>query len=199
VNEGARSWLERVDIEGNRALSDGEVKGMLHSRPRSFWRFRDGHYTVQGFEDDMQAVRARYRERGYLDADVAVALEAGSAPGLVRARVRVMEGPQYTVGRVGWQRQTVLNPEQMQALRARVRIDPGAPYAADFPGTLWNTVHEFLEQEGIETRVRVRSYISEQSGPLDPEVDVLISLEDPSANETWTTTVVPFAPTAISY
>jgi hypothetical protein len=124
---------------------------------------------------------------------------AGARPGLTRAVLRVTEGPQYLVNRLSWNRQAVLDSEQMNRLRARVTVRPGAPYPAHLPAALWDDVMGFLRAEDIEASVRLRSYLSADSSPLRPRIDLLISIETEPAPATVIAPWLPFAPVALPY
>jgi outer membrane protein insertion porin family len=196
---GPRQYIERIEVYGNSVFTEPELAGLLHCRARNVWRFRSGSFRPRAFDADVKRITDAYLAQGCLDVSVELDLEAGSAPGLMRVVVRVIEGPQYLVGREIWTRQTILNAEQLRTARRLARVEPGTPYGPDTARTLWQAVSTFLEQGGLDAAVTVRPIISSASGPDTPEVDLLVSIEDSSAVPRRPTPLLPFAPTTLPY
>jgi hypothetical protein len=57
----------------------------------------------------------------------------------------------------------------------------------------------FLRAEEIEASVRLRSYLSADSSPLRPRIDLLISIEAEPATPAAIAPWLPFAPMALPY
>jgi outer membrane protein insertion porin family len=97
VTEGQRVTVAQVEFIGNEGLSDDELRAAMSVRREGFWWFQSGSFNELDYRSDIEAsVPARYRARGYLDAQVVsdtviVDPETGKA----RLEVTVDEGEQY--------------------------------------------------------------------------------------------------------
>ena len=64
-------WLH---ISGNRAFSSDELKALMVTRASPWYdfipRIASRRYDAGGFLDDLERLRAHYRNQGYLDASV---------------------------------------------------------------------------------------------------------------------------------
>lgn len=99
VEEGTRVTIASVDFQGNEAMSDGQLRGVLDSKPEGFWWFREGRYDPDKFRADLQQTLPQfYSARGYLDFQVVRdTLIVDQQTGKARIEVTVDEGPQYRI------------------------------------------------------------------------------------------------------
>lgn len=101
ITEGNRLLIKRISFEGNRAFSEGELKGLLGTKEE--WIF--SYFTNRGVLDrdilanDVAVLSNHFNDNGYVDNKI-------DEPVIVRARdgleviFRVNEGAQYRVGKV---------------------------------------------------------------------------------------------------
>lgn len=97
VQDEVRQWrrkrppVARVDIDGNTAMSDGDIRNVMQIRAPSFLHkigLRADPLLVSGVEErDETAIRRAYRQLGYWNATAAIS--AAPAPDDERARVTV--------------------------------------------------------------------------------------------------------------
>jgi outer membrane protein insertion porin family len=105
INESEKSLIHEVDIIGNRQIEDHVIKKFMMNReigPLSFIS-QSGGYDANAAADDLQRVQFLYMEDGFLDVQVKEP-EVSIHPegeGLY-ITIRVEEGPQYTLGEVGY-------------------------------------------------------------------------------------------------
>jgi outer membrane protein insertion porin family len=101
IKENQSVKVERVEVDGNVALEDGDLTKKMSNKPRGFIRsiFGGGHFDPDKLTDDRKAITDEYRKRGYLDAvilsDTVILNEDRTR---VTIRVTVTEGPQYYFG-----------------------------------------------------------------------------------------------------
>lgn len=97
VEEGHRVTVAQVEIVGNEALGDDDVRGALDTKAEGFWWFRQGSYDREKFERDLrERLPALYRSRGHLDFTVVRdTLVVDPQTGKARIEIEVEEGPQY--------------------------------------------------------------------------------------------------------
>jgi outer membrane protein insertion porin family len=130
VDKGPKVKVSEILIEGNEQLSDGDVRGAMDTRTRSWWRFwRKATYKEKTFEEDLQKIVEKYNEKGYFDATVvrdSVWIEnpPGGDPSMVVA-VEVHEGPRYYVRDVTWEGNALYSDQQ---LTEALGFLPGDPY-----------------------------------------------------------------------
>lgn len=97
VAEGKRVTVAQVEVMGNEALGEGQVRSTMDTKEEGFWWFRQGSFDEQKLQADLrERVPALYRARGYLDFTVVRdTLIVDPQTGKARLVVEVSEGPQY--------------------------------------------------------------------------------------------------------
>ena len=99
VREGPRLALARVEIVGNEALTDSEVRGAMSTVEEGFFWYEPGELHRDEYRADLtERIPQLYGEHGYIDLEVlgdTVAVDTLTGKG--RIQVRVAEGPQYLV------------------------------------------------------------------------------------------------------
>jgi outer membrane protein insertion porin family len=119
-----RQWrVERIEISGNRAFADGELKGVMVTRERPWYRFWEERpaFDPITFGTDIERLQRYYEARGYYDTSVAYDLDVDDERGLVAARVEIREG---------------LPPVSIAAIDVEVAADPQGPKPPRLPEEL---------------------------------------------------------------
>ena len=100
VTEGNRVTVSEVAFVGNRTFSDGDLRGVISTKPEGFWWFRTGSYNEEVLREDLAGALPRfYASNGFLDMQVlGDTLIIDPQTGNSRLEVRVDEGPQYRLG-----------------------------------------------------------------------------------------------------
>jgi outer membrane protein insertion porin family len=98
---GTGVWVESFDIEGNQALSDGDIIDRLATHPTGWWPFASRAWFDQAaFDVDLKRITAFYADHGFFDARVLgerVQQKTQRSVGIV---VRVQENTPTTIGDV---------------------------------------------------------------------------------------------------
>lgn len=120
ISEGPGTGILRINILGNQAYSDGDLRDVIVTRQSSFYRFFESNdnYDPDRIEYDREQLRKFYRNRGYYDFRVvsAVAELAPDKNGFV-VTYTIDEGPQYRFGEVKVETQLRrLDPRLLQRL-----------------------------------------------------------------------------------
>ena len=99
VDEGPRLALARVEIVGNDALTDSEVRGSMSTIEEGFFWFKPGELHRDEYRADLtDRIPALFGEHGYIDLEVlGDTIVVDPATGKGRIEIRVREGPQYLV------------------------------------------------------------------------------------------------------
>lgn len=97
VTEGTRVAITHIDITGNQAFSDAEVKKALATKEEGFLWFREGLYDEELLRSDLRANLPEFYGRGgYIDFTVeGDTLVVDPETGKGRLEIRVDEGTQY--------------------------------------------------------------------------------------------------------
>lgn len=130
VDRGQRSRVASVEFIGNEQFSDATLRRrMRHTQARD-WRFwRTSRFDDAKYREDLAAVEAFYRDRGFFGARVvrdSVFFRDGDSGHLV-VQVQVEEGPRYHVRRVTFEGNTLFTDAQLQTA---LDVRPGDVYNA---------------------------------------------------------------------
>ncbi len=146
MDEGPKVRIRKVEFLGNKAMSDGTLKGkMKDNRERPGLRdafhlpgwFMSvigdrGTYQEPKFEDDAQKIIEFYRDNGYIRANVGVPElkvitdSEDKKTRWIELRVPITEGPRYQVGTFDVAGNTVVKTEYLAPL---FKTKPGEFYA----------------------------------------------------------------------
>ena len=95
--------VDGVAIEGNRAISDRDLKLLMFTRANPWYEIFPGidvrQFDPAVFRSDVERILARYRDQGYFDAVVDTVVDR-YRPGFVRIRIRIQEGKPVVVSNV---------------------------------------------------------------------------------------------------
>ncbi len=134
VTRGPKLVIRDVAFIGNRAVPDGDLAKVLKSnRSQGLLSLvtSRGAYNETTYADDAQRVEDHYRDHGYVAVRVGqpeVRTLDDSADGktrFVQLRIPVYEGRRYHVGTLGFDGQTIVRTEALQAI---FKLKPGAWY-----------------------------------------------------------------------
>jgi len=134
ISEGPKVKIKRLDFDGNKALSDGELqKQMKENRPEHWlsWITGRGTYQESKFEEDAERITENYRNKGYIGArigtpEIKVLNDAKDGKTrYVELKVPVQEGDRYRVGSFAFDGNTVVKSE---ILRQLFKVNEGDYY-----------------------------------------------------------------------
>jgi len=101
ITEGNRLLIKRIEFEGNKAFSDGELKGLIATKEEWIFSFitNRGVLDRDMLTNDVAILSNYYNDNGYVEHKI-------DDPVILRGRdglevvFRISEGPQYRVGKV---------------------------------------------------------------------------------------------------
>jgi outer membrane protein insertion porin family len=126
IAEGRRITIDRIVIEGNQGLSDGQVKSVMATRERQYFILR-GKVHRQRLEEDIERILQLYNDHGFIQARVDshdVTLDPARAR--VTVTIVVVEGPQFRVGTLDLEGASVL---PLDEVRRQVLMKPGEVFS----------------------------------------------------------------------
>ncbi|MGZ8364149.1 MAG: outer membrane protein assembly factor BamA [Caulobacteraceae bacterium] len=129
IDEGPKSGILNVNIVGNEAYSDSDLKDEMVTEESRWYRFfsSNDNYDPDRIEYDKEQLRKFYRNRGYYDFRVVSAVaELEPSENDFAVTFTVEEGPRYRFGKVKVQSNVKrLDPKLLEQL---VPIKPGELY-----------------------------------------------------------------------
>ena len=126
ITEGKQTIVSAVSFQGNSAVDEKALKGVLVTKPAKF--LVKGIFKESALEEDKAAIQQFYGERGYIDAHVEnivqdVDSETDPQKNLIKLTYVIMEGDQYTYGGTIFEGNKIFSTED---LAAKIRLSPGA-------------------------------------------------------------------------
>jgi len=127
INEGPRVKIKEMEFDGNKALSDRELKKAIKSSERGIFSFitKGGYYKKGEVSGDVERIKDAYFNKGYIQAVVSEP-QLEFSPDRKRAMVRfkVSEGEKFRVSDVRFTGNKVFGAEDL--LKA-ARLKKGEP------------------------------------------------------------------------
>jgi len=125
ISEGRQSRIQTISFDGNENFSDSTLKRQLTSKEQSL--FHRGLFIENQIEEDIQAIKSFYQDRGYLDAeieDVVVEREEETRRDRIGLSVTfvISEGSMWRFGGINITGNTLFTDEQ---LLEQTRLKPG--------------------------------------------------------------------------
>lgn len=131
VIEGEPTRIKELRIVGNRVFNESTLKGLFDLDTGGWlsWYTKSDRYSRTKLNADLEALRAYYLQRGFLEFRIdstQVAISPNKQD--ISITVNVTEGERYVVSGVKLEGDYLGKEEEFKAL---VRIKPGEPYNAD--------------------------------------------------------------------
>lgn len=123
ITEGPRVAVKEITIQGNTAYTTKEIKREMALRESGWFRTRP--YREDLLDKDIDALRDRYLDAGYLSATVkknAIRSEDGRQ---ALVTIEISEGPQTRTGSVTFEGNKALSSQELLAMAS---LKPGSPY-----------------------------------------------------------------------
>lgn len=148
VTEGEVAKIRGINIVGNRAFSDRELRGIFVLRTPGWltWYTRHDRYSRERLSADLESLRAHYQNRGYLDFAIE-STQVSITPDRrdVHITVNISEGERYTVSDVQLSGQLLLPREELQGL---VQLRPGDVFSREQLAASTRAITDRLGNEG---------------------------------------------------
>jgi outer membrane protein insertion porin family len=105
VTLGIRHKIAKVEIQGNHYFDSATIRERMSVIPASFIRYRNGRYSRDQMDRDMEAIRDLYRSNGFRDVTVAsrVLDDYNGQPAHIAVFIDIKEGPQSFVSKLSFE------------------------------------------------------------------------------------------------
>lgn len=126
IEEGPKLHIDRIVIEGNKALTASQIKDVMQTRERLYWIFPFSTVQRRAFDDDVDRILQLYADHGFIQARVeSTEIVPDLARKKVTLRVRVVEGPQFRTGTITITGNEILSTEEIRKL---LKLQEGAVF-----------------------------------------------------------------------
>ncbi|MDJ0781058.1 MAG: BamA/TamA family outer membrane protein [Desulfosarcinaceae bacterium] len=170
IEEGPRTQVQSVAITGNRAVSDGEIRGQLLTRPPG--TFHWGAFDEAVFDEDLFSLSALYLQKGFESAEITPELSFSQDRTHLDIRLRIAEWDPVWVEKVVVQGSQVL--DSATALE-QVQLRPGEPFRRYMLKSDENILSGLVSEQGYpHVRVTARLHDSADAS----RVTVVYDIED---------------------
>jgi len=127
INEGQKGTIAAVRFEGNTKFKERVLRKQMKTKGRTLYSFIDksGRLDETQLEQDINAVREWYQDRGYIDIEVKE-VRRERTKGKMTIVVVLVEGAQYHVGKLTITGTKVTSAEKVRAL---LKMKEGSVYS----------------------------------------------------------------------
>lgn len=131
VDEGEVAKIKGINIVGNKAFSDKQLRQLLELRPSGWftWYSKADQYSKQKLTGDLETIKSWYLNHGYLEANVE-STQVSITPDKrdIYLTLNITEGEQYTVSSVKLEGEMFGREEELKQL---IMLQPGKTYVGD--------------------------------------------------------------------
>ncbi|WP_314441180.1 outer membrane protein assembly factor BamA [Massilia timonae] len=131
VDEGEVAKIKGINIVGNKAFSDKQLRQLLELRPSGWftWYSKADQYSKQKLTGDLETIKSWYLNHGYLEANVE-STQVSITPDKrdIYLTLNITEGEQYTVSSVKLEGEMFGREEELKEL---IVLQPGKTYVGD--------------------------------------------------------------------
>lgn len=143
IEEGPKTIVEQLEIQGNKTFSGAAIKENILSRPPRLGY--DGSFSSQRLDDDVRAVKRHYTKNGFLQADVRTETRFDSTRKKVDINMVIDENVQTRIGSVSFSGMTLIT--RRQALDA-ILLKPGEPFRQYLTKSDENVISALIAEKG---------------------------------------------------
>lgn len=149
IDEGEKVQIERIEVLGNHALSDGKIKKVMETKENRWWR--KGDFQPETHREDLERVLALYRSEGYQQATITRdSIYYDSTRTDLFIDIEMDEGKQYRLGEVSWNGNELFSGDE---LRRQLDVDPGDVFALSTPELAYLVRSAYFEKGYLDTEV----------------------------------------------
>ncbi|MFP3983613.1 MAG: outer membrane protein assembly factor BamA [Desulfurivibrionaceae bacterium] len=116
IDEGEKTYIREINISGNEALDDDEIKDVLVTSTKGWlsWITQSGLLKRGMLEHDSRKIAAFYKNKGFVDVKVSEPIVEKKEDGL-SVTFRVEEGDRYRVGLVDMSGDLITDKDKLMA------------------------------------------------------------------------------------
>lgn len=174
VREGPRVRLRAIRFEGNDQVDRDLIQREIESRTALdvLLTIRRGHLDSEMVARDVGSIRAFYRQRGYLEAEVGSRIEISPNQEDAVVTFIISEGQQFTVNQIDFRGNEVFSNQQ---LRVGMELKPGDVFSTTAQNRARDAILAMYHKLGhVRAEVVVEFvFVADQ-----PKVNVLVRIDE---------------------
>ncbi|WP_461829721.1 outer membrane protein assembly factor BamA, partial [Aquifex sp.] len=99
IQEGSKSYVKDIEIEGNKTFGDRKIKGLMELKEKNLLLLRwDAPFSEELLKEDIERIKEFYKSEGFLEVQVEYkVIREGASNKIV---INIKEGPRYKLGKV---------------------------------------------------------------------------------------------------
>ncbi|HCJ12246.1 MAG: outer membrane protein assembly factor BamA [Verrucomicrobia bacterium GWF2_51_19] len=161
VNEGTFLKVKGIVFTGNKSIPTDELRDQMKTRPWGIFSFLSGsgRFTEDVFKEDLNALRAYYRNHGFLDVEISrekVILERVAKERL-QIVIPVDEGKRYSFGKITFSENKLFDNAK---LADAITIKEGTTYSPAEVEKATEAIRNFYGEKGY-----LESYATPERSP----------------------------------
>jgi len=169
IDAGARMRIKQIFIEGNLAYSDRKIRYLMKTKRKHWWS--PGVYDEQVLEEDLERIRAFYRQHGYQDVAVNQTVSTDPTGRWLYVTVKITEGVQHHVGSVTITGNTLFTETELKKL---LSLKPGAVYTTEASQSDLRAIKQYYGDRGyINATVAPDTHLDEATKRMDVKFDIV--------------------------
>ncbi len=96
IDEGHKAYVEKIEIEGNKAIPDDEILDVMETKERNIWRLRfHPPLDKDVLYDDIERIRDLYMKKGFFDVDISEPIIKLVDKEKYIIKIKIKEGARY--------------------------------------------------------------------------------------------------------
>lgn len=129
VDKGDKVKVDEIAFSGNKTLSDKSLRGaMKNTKEQFFLRLKSSKYIKEKYQEDLDKIVAKYKERGYRDMRIlSDTIAYNKEKNKIGIKIKVEEGRKYYFGNLKFIGNSVYPDD---GLRRMIGINKGDTYNA---------------------------------------------------------------------
>ncbi len=169
IDKGRRVKIKNINFTGNKALSDGRLRGVMKDTKRKFFgRFWKTSKLIEDkYQKDLERILEKYSELGYRDARILSENITWNDDNTINIEIALEEGKQYRFDKILFVGNKKYTNEQLhnylriddgdiyngKVLKERISGD-GTPNSQDIQTLYHNNGYLFSSVNAVETKVK---------------------------------------------
>lgn len=129
VVEGQKILIKQIRFDGNKAFTDGKLKGLMETKEKWFlsWLTGAGAYKEEVLKNDSLLLADHYLNNGYINIKVGEpTVKLNDTKTALDVLIVISEGDQYRIGEIGFKGELI---DSAAALRLNLKSDTGVVFS----------------------------------------------------------------------
>lgn len=170
IDEGQRLRIDTIRFVGNNSIPAGKLEDVLETSEWIWvwsWISGTGRKKEEAFEDDLEKLRAYYKDKGFLDVVIRQSDVVIEYPqkGWMDITIHIDEGRQYYVGAIDLKGNTLFTAEEVLSV---VNLSTGEVFSPNQIDRSVDAIKDYYGAVGyLDTFVRVERSPNLETGNID--------------------------------